>query len=937
MDSNMFNTSDTNFSDVSNKRSESINTGINELIANNNAQYKQRAQDAIAAAETKSRNFQKLGQLIADTGKFVPKLQEWNDNRSQLKAYKDKVKAGEANSKKLGGGTEMSKMSDIFTADSDIDFNMSLDKKVDDKFKDFLYREEEDEKFKNIFKESNAATVEGMQIAFDADIDFAKTGNLDILEEGIYANQSLTVADFDTKGKALVTEVGKSYQGFMLANQDTKVPVEGYGMVSLQDAMAANDGAGNPLMYDAVSKFLNESFYFTAEVFSGKNKMSNRHILQLIKSTEGTDQAARAQFLQQSYQKSKEQYKTKSRIDFANAIKSNPYAAIFGTKGDPNSGRLNQLQKVSGKKDTELHFQTMLDDMTWAVDNGYLVAADLNKIMAIEGIKDRHDGVTKSLGEFRPQFYQAVKVLHEKAGTREFDRKLKTQQNTVTTEVEKAQERLKKIEGGATEEHLLDEVNNVKKLLNDQYGIVVADDQSNSFWRYFQPLTAYVTNEDKVDIDTVKHIDNDLLQNDFENAEARLDEINDPKLREDVQKRIKGYDKIAQNKDLYDQYEKRLEQDVSVTLNNTLTTSNKELEVSVVIDNVKADLKKKFLYLTSKEGGGLSPEQALTQAEGEILKNLGPDDGTVVGTGKSKKVTPYAEYYRSGKGKRNLYVANSGRIARNKIENETTREAWFKHDQPHEGEDIEALIQYARGGNIPEYYVEASRNMKFLNSHMIARMRLEALGYNEELQNLAPSVLNNFDNAVAKKLFYHPSAQKYVQVFDYDPEGTASFFPNFAEKTKNPDHGNVSGFYKERINYDTTTIDDIVKEGGFAEKGYGTTGFGSYKLNAAQIERVRNTSGLDFKTDTFTKENQNKLYFAILIETGQLQKMFNGLGLESYAPSGLNFDDVEGLYTDMDKFNIPGLYTSSELTEHFMYYGNINEKGEIFYYGEDNE
>ena len=936
MDSNMFNTSDTNFSDVSNKRGESINAGINDLIANNNAQYKQRAQDAIAAAETKSRNFQKLGQLIADVGKFAPKFQEWNDSRSQLKAYRDKVKAGEANSKKLGG-SDMPKMADIFTADSDIDFNMSLDKKVDDKFKDFLYREEEDEKFKNIFKESNAATVEGMQIAYDADIDFAKTGNLDILEEGIYANQSLTVADFDTKGKALVTEVGKSYQGFMLANQDTKVPVEGYGMVSLQDAMAANDGAGNPLMYDAVSKFLNESFYFTAEVFSGKNKMSNRHILQLIKSTEGTDQAARAQFLQQSYQKSKEQYKTKSRIDFANAIKSNPYSAIFGTKGDPNSGRLNQLQKMSGKKDTELHFQTMLDDMTWAVDNGYLIAADLNKIMAIEGIKDRHDGVTKSLGEFRPQFYQAVKVLHEKAGTREHDRKLKTQQNTVTTEVEKAQERLKKIEGGATEKDLLDEVNNVKKLLNDTHGIVVADDNSNQFWRYFQPLTGFVTNEDKVDIDTVKHIDNDLLQNDFENAEARLDEINDPKLREDVQKRIKGYDKIAQNKDLYDRYEKRIEQDVSTTLGNTLTTSNKELDQSVVIDNVKADLKKKFLYLTSKEGGNMSPEQALTQAEGEILKNLGPEDGVTTGTGRSKKVVPYAEYYRSGKGKRSLYVANAGRLARKEIEDETTREAWFKHDQPHDGEDIEALIQYARGGNIPEFYVEASRNMKFLNSHMIARMRLEALGYNEELQNLAPSVLNNFDNSVAKNLFYHPSSEKYLRVFQYDPENTSSFFPEFAEKTKNPDHGNVSGFYRERIDYDNTTIDDLVKEGGFAEKGYGTTGFGSFKLNAAQIERVRNTSGLDFKTDTFTKENQNKLYFAILMETGQLKKMFNGLGLESYAPSGLNFDDVEGLYTDMDKYNIPGLYTSSELTEHVFYYGNINEEGEIFYYGEDKE
>lgn len=73
------------------------------------------------------------------------------------------------------------------------------------------------------------------------------------------------------------------------------------------------------------------------------------------------------------------------------------------------------------------------------------------------------------------------------------------------------------------------------------------------------------------------------------------------------------------------------------------------------------------------------------------------------------------------------------------------------------------------------------------------------------------------------------------------------------------------------------------------------------------------------------------------METGQLKKMFNGMGLESYAPSGLNFDDLEGLYTDTDKYNIPGLYTSYELTDHVFYYGNIGEDGEVFYYGEDKE
>ena len=82
---------------------------------------------------------------------------------------------------------------------------------------------------------------------------------------------------------------------------------------------------------------------------------------------------------------------------------------------------------------------------------------------------------------------------------------------------------------------------------------------------------------------------------------------------------------------------------------------------------------------------------------------------------------------------------------------------------------------------------------------MIARMRLEALGYDEELKNLAPSTLNNFDNSVAKNLFYHPSPEKYLRVFDYDPENTSSFFPQFTEKTKNPDHGNVSAFIKKEL------------------------------------------------------------------------------------------------------------------------------------------
>ena len=91
MDSNQFSTTDTNYQGVDFDTSTSVGKGIDTLIASNNQQYKQMAQDAIAAAETKSRNFQKLGQLIAQTGEFVPKFQKWQDNRSLLKANRDKI------------------------------------------------------------------------------------------------------------------------------------------------------------------------------------------------------------------------------------------------------------------------------------------------------------------------------------------------------------------------------------------------------------------------------------------------------------------------------------------------------------------------------------------------------------------------------------------------------------------------------------------------------------------------------------------------------------------------------------------------------------------------------------------------------------------------------------------------------------------------------
>ena len=598
---------------------------------------------------------------------------------------------------------------------------------------------------------------------------------------------------------------------------------------------------------------------------------------------------------------------------------TDPEGAIFGNTDDPNSGYLKKAEMMSGKKDTALAYDMLLGDLNWAVENGYLKAEGLNKVLSLHKTQSN------------PRFNDAVKILFDKTASAETDRKTKSEQHQVTSAVEEAKERLKKIEGGATEADLLNEVTNTKKMLADK-GIVVAEENNNVYWRFYQPLTSFVTNEDKVDEDTAKHIRHDLLEGDFTNAKARLDEINDVKLRAELEKEIKGYDKIEQNKDKYKEIETRLSEEVSFNLNTKLATANKEMKVSVIVDNVKDDLRKKFLFYTSKEGGSLSPDQALDRAEQDILKNVKAVEGTGK-QGKGEGYQEYGSYYLSGDGRRNLFNANAGRIANQQLQNEDTRQAWINKQEPHEGEDIEQLIQYARGGNIPDFYVEATRNMKYMNSHMLARMRLEALGYSEETKNLAPNVLNNFPNALVKNLVYHPSSEKLGRIFS-DPE-MFDELPDFVVKTKDPNFGSIGPQRgMPNLNYDTTSIEDIVKAGGFAEQGYGTSGFGSFKLSAARIEELRYITGLDYKTATFTLENQKKLYMAHILTSGEMKKIYSGLGIDLYGSSGLDESDLEGLFDSSNsKFNTPVF--SSIPVEDWIYYGSVDDEGNTFYYGDD--
>ena len=81
-------------------------------------------------------------------------------------------------------------------------------------------------------------------------------------------------------------------------------------------------------------------------------------------------------------------------------------------------------------------------------------------------------------------------------------------------------------------------------------------------------------------------------------------------------------------------------------------------------------------------------------------------------------------------------------------------------------------------------------------------------------------------------------------------------------------------------------------------------------------------------------ENQKKLYMAHILTSGEMKKIYSGLGIDLYGSSGLDESDLEGLFDSSNsKFNTPVF--SSIPVEDWIYYGSVDDEGKTFYYGED--
>lgn len=912
MDSAMFNTSDTNYSEIDPQADMGnvANKAIDDVVQKNNAQYRQNAQTAVALADQRSQNFQKLGQLVKQAGSFANDVREFNANRDKLNDIKQKAQAAKEatekqNTKLYNESVEKSKtMFNIESSKGQVSFADAA--KADLKIS-------ESEFAKNLQLESNKVYAEGVEMAFETDRNFAATDNIDNAEFGIKMFQTLSVPDFQTKGAATVSNLSKNYQGYLAANQDFKVPTE-YGMLSIQDAVLS----GDPNRYDAVMNFHEGAFYHTAGVFGGKNALSGYNQLKLLELTNATNKTQRNQFITDTYNKEKTKYEQARQTDLADAILGgDPKTAIFGTADDPFSGYIAKYEKITGKKDVQGALQLLESDIGKLVDKRILKGADLAKIVNIKGIQARDGSGEKTLKEFNPALHARMEGLLGTVVERETREKQAKDINDITSRVESAQERLNGVEGGATEDHLKAEVKQVKQELRD-LGIDVSDE--SIYNKYFTPLLNYHTKDDAYDEATSELATFAVDQGNFKSAQDLINTIRDPKAKKAAQDYYNEREPIKNNKVKYDQVKNKLDDYIKKTKGITSTTIVGSIETNTILNNAGDHFNEIFLAEIKKK---VPVSLALETAFTKVKEKLDMPSETKL---KGKNNPGFGLYYVKGAGRFynaeaqgglefNTAVAayNAGKT----LANPDTKNDWLNAEEAHEFEPINKLLQYTSGGPIPSYYIEASKHLRFTTAQDLMNARLKALGYDTEAGLIQDgSALHKFAKTAEmnKLLSYFPSSTKTGRVmFELDGTNLNIFFEDFVRKTKDDQFGNKSHKNKELLDFENIPINDTLNA--HIKDGYGYNGFGPFKLEASMIRRLEKASGLDFSKDTLSIENQKRLIFTKNMVDAGIDNFFS---TGFYSELGLNEFDMEGISFDSkDIHNLP--YTlSPELIDSYF-------------------
>lgn len=879
MSSSFFDTSDTNYLGAkSTKRTDVINQGIDALTASNEQMYNRMAQDAIAAAEQRSRNFQKFGELIKRGGEFKKELDAWNETREldQENAgtpEEDRSKSPDSKKTKTIAGTKYS--ADGVTYETGgVTYSVQTGAALSTQEANELHQE------KAIQMQENKNEVEGIQIINDS------VKELEDIPYDIPAKESQVALNNvlidDSLGKNLslrTTELERTFQDATSTFYNTKIQIG-----DMEKPMSVNEMQQQGMHSEAraAAQWWKKSFYHVNGVYKkgSAGYLPKRYRLKLNKQLKAFEEKLHLAAVDSRLQQQKKTIEFKRKSNLSSELATDGVKAIVGDGVDPNSGYLAKYIKQSGVKDMDAAVNLLLEDFEWLTSKGLVdskqITQILNEKFPLKGQKTKSgDAKLGTLDDIGNGFLgKRLRAIQHKLAVEEYkDDKLK-KDGEIFSAVADAVETMNGMTN--TPDGRVAEADKDKILgeVAQAHGLQADDPRLND-------IRNYLTAEDKDDIETARFIREDLNKYGYiENANMRLNEINDGALKKTLKAEIEAADVLKQNKEIVGEYESLIEGDI---YDKGSDEGYRKREFGAEYKTLSLNAKRDFRVIFKNE---LKTNDAQTAAKNAYDKVNAKINKRENGVAVPIKENPYMKDGTLPEFKKNYAQEKNEtrQLLQKGISNALNSQEYW----PGEKEAIQQAEKYLSGkGKMPEYYLDLARNIPFYTAHELMEKRLVKLGL-KDTETPIPEKQLGLGLGIIEKFTHFGDSKAirglYEASFDEKSGGIYDILKVNDDSTYDST-GTVPKGMPESITLTNRSFLDIIAA---HKAGYDV--FGMYGLQGATLmdEQFLKSAGIDY-SDEFNEENQKKVINAIFRRNMYTRSGFSFLP-DTYEDYNVTFD-----------------------------------------------
>ena len=922
-----FNHSDSNFAEVSYDGSKVANQALAETDKIYAAAYERAKQNALADAETRSRNFQKFGKLIGQGVEFKKKLDAWNDTRSLREDQRE--------------GTYEGKDGKIYDTNTG-----QLVPGQDDKA-----AKENAEAEKELSKEVNQNKVEAESLAAqEVEKNNAAPESKNQATETLDTLTIRNIPTYDENSAATAKKAVNWTSNFVGQNLNTPL--------SNAAVPGANGRSYNQLMADNESGLADEALFFwgrsglmqSGAMSTLKGRHKNKMLDDLRKNINGISTKG----LNRKIEEELKLGEVKEILNLSDMLVNNPEMAseyLFGTDDDPNSGLLTRLAHGApgGKKDMNFAYAKLGDRLDKAFEEGYIGTTELQLIRDTYFTQRGTNGKVKTnlAGVNTP----GATLLDNKLGElimrsqkKDIQKRELEITNKAETAVNSAIEGYKNLPSDVmlTRDMVTKDLHKIAKDL----GLPVTDPKLKKLADYYVP-------GDYDDEEEARFLLLDAADGKIDSGtlEARLAAIQDGDIRKrtktDAEELISGFKPSSTNVGKANKLFNALvntktNKDGSIVVQDPDLASIEDLET---ITNMGIAYEEEYRQAFIQTNNANKAHQI---AVDKIKANYADKDqkAEVIGIdGKKKTVGPYDVYPPPGQPENDprRYLLQDKLLDRlNKDDEDYSNTLGSDKYLPGEESALPLAVRAFKkqNGQIPEFYLNLSRKTG-IHPLKLMKQRVEALGLDPKTIDPEDIYFVKFpDDGMSerdqKRLNRFPTPSNLVQIMSeeiYSGDNMNIFKDQMAAKGADHDtfRDRTGRSYSDTFNIQTKSMTEIGEL--FTSKGnrggilYGAgIQIGKYKWNKSTFNAALERSGLPADAP-FNAKNQELLLRAhqneILYGDNQLGSMGSftgGATYESIEPVNIDFDDVDFDGLGYDSFSMPnsisrGLMNTYYLTE----------------------